>query len=435
MTEQVKSNDNFHDFQDLAKREIIEFAREHENEDTARLLLSAARYPDIDMPLAVQQIEGRCTAREKWPSLLDCEDFLYPPRLNREQASSEETAAHKAYLADELCGKEALVTAADLTGGMGIDSIAFARCSHVVNPIRTQALTHVDYVERNKQLCTLMEHNSKAVGLENIHVHCADSMEWLANEDRRFDILFIDPARRSATGRKVAAFEDCEPDILQHMELLLSRCRWLMVKASPMIDIDLACRQLGNMAEVHVVSVKGECKEVLFICGDHNGETKIHCTIRGRNDGECHDCNFTRSEEADAEPHYCDAVGRYLYEPDAALMKGGPFNLVCQWMNLEKLAPNTHLYTSDRWERDFFGRTFRVLCELKSSRKAVAEAIPDGKAHVVTRNYPVAAAELQKQLGLKEGGNLFVVATTVGTQRKMFLCCLSGQEEHFLQGK
>ena len=202
-----------------------------------------------------------------------------------------------------------------------------------------------------------------------------------------------------------------------------------------MIDIDLACRQLGNVAEVHVVSVKGECKEVLFICGNHDGETKIHCTIRGKNDGECHDCNFTRSEEADAEPHYCDAVGRYLYEPDAALMKGGPFNLVCQWMNLEKLAPNTHLYTSDRWERNFFGRTFRVLRELKSSRKAVAEAIPDGKAHVVTRNYPVAAAELQKQLGLKEGGNLFVVATTVGSQRKMFLCCLSGQEEHFLQGK
>lgn len=416
-------------------KEFIDFVQTHEHEDTARLLLSAARYPDIDIPLAVQQIEGRRTAREKWPSLLDCEDFLYPPRLNREQASSEETAAHKAYLADELCGKEAFVTVADLTGGMGIDSIAFARRSCIVNTIRTQALTLVDYVERNKQLCTLMEHNGKAVGLENIHVHCADSMEWLANEDRRFDILFIDPARRSATGRKVAAFEDCEPDILQHMELMRSRCRWLMVKASPMIDIDLACRQLGNVAEVHVVSVKGECKEVLFICGNHDGETLIHCIVRDRKDGEFYDCGFTRSEEADAEPHYCDAVGRYLYEPDAALMKGGPFNLVCQWMNLEKLAPNTHLYTSDRWERNFFGRTFRVLCELKSSRKTVAEAIPDGKAHVVTRNYPVAAAELQKQLGLKEGGNLFVVATTVGTQRKMFLCCLSGQEEHFLQGK
>ena len=107
-------------------KEFTDFVQTHEHEDTARLLLSAARYPDIDVPLAVQQIKGRRTAREKWPSLLDCEDFLYPPRLNREQASSEETAAHKAYLADELCGKEAFVTVADLTGGMGIDSIAFA---------------------------------------------------------------------------------------------------------------------------------------------------------------------------------------------------------------------------------------------------------------------------------------------------------------------
>lgn len=403
-------------------REFIDFVRTHENEDTARLLLSAARYPDIDMPLAVQQIEGRRAAREKWPSLLQYDTILYPPRLNREQASSDETALHKVYVANELCGEESFLTVADLTGGMGIDCIAFARHSRFINPLNTQVLAHVDYVEHNEQLCTMMEHNSKVLGLENIHVHCGDCMEWLANEDRRFGILFIDPARRSATGRKEAAFEDCAPDILQYLELLRSRCRWLMVKASPMIDIDLACRQLGNVATVYVVSVKGECKEVLFICGNHDGETKIHCVVRGRKEDEFHDCDFTRNEEAAAEPHFCTAIDRYLYEPDAALMKGGPFNLICQWMNLEKLAPNTHLYTSDRWERDFYGRTFRVLHEVKLSRKAVAEAIPDGKAHVVTRNYPVAAAELQKQLGLKEGGDLFVIATTLGSHRTGFIC-------------
>lgn len=432
MSHQNKTN-NFQDFQDLAKREIIEFAREHENEDTARLLLSAGRYPDIDMAAAVQQIEGLRTAKEKWPGLLQYGGFVYPPRLNREQASSDETAAHKAYVADELCGEESLLTVADLTGGMGIDSIAFARRSRFVNPLRTQVLSHVDYVERDEELCRLMEHNRKALGIENISVHCADSMEWLAAEDRHFDILFIDPARRSATGRKVAAFEDCTPDILQHLELLQSRCRWLMVKASPMIDIDLACRQLGNVAEVHVVSVKGECKEVLFICGDHNGEPKIHCIVRGRKDGEFHNCDFTRSEEAAAEPHFCAAVGRYLYEPDAALMKGGPFNLISQWMGIEKLSPNTHLYTSDHLRQSFYGRTFVVLREL--TKKDIAQAIPHGKAHVVTRNYPAEAAALQKQLRLKEGGNLFVVATTVGAQHKMLLCCLPEQAAHFLREK
>lgn len=434
----MPANNNFQDFQDFAKREkrepsrreTLAFAREHEGDDTTRLLLSASRYPDIDMPLAVQQIEGRRTAREKWPSLLECEDFLYPPRLNREQASSDETATHKAYIVDNLCGEETFVSVADLTGGMGIDTIAFARRSRHVNPLRSQVLTHVDYLEQNEALCRLMEHNRKALGLENIGVHCGDSLEWLAAQTRSFDIIFIDPARRSASGRKVAAFEDCEPNILQHMGPLRSHCRWLMVKASPMIDIDLACRQLGDVAEVYVISVQGECKEVLFVCGHHDGETVIHCVVRNQEPGSFFDCDFTRSEESDARQRYCTTVGRYLYELDAALMKGGPFNLICQWMDVDKLSPNTHLYTSDNLKRPFYGRTFVVLREI--GRKNIGHAIPDGKAHVVTRNYPVAAADLQRQLGLKEGGDLFVVATTVGREKKMFLCDLA---DHFLRGK
>lgn len=395
-------------------REFIDFVTTHEHEDTARLLLGAARYPSVDMPAAVQQIEGRRTAREKWPLLLACDDFLYPPRLNREQASSEATARHKAAI---LAAGAPIQTVADLTGGMGVDALAFAAVA-----------AEVHYAERNEQLCSLMEHNSKALGLENISVHRGDSLEWLASDGRHFDILFVDPARRAATGRKVAAFEDCEPDILQHLVLLRSRCRWLMVKASPMIDIDLACRQLGSVAAVHVVSVRGECKEVLFVCCGADAvappEPVIRCAALPAAAAAVPP--FTRSEEAAAAPRYGDAVGSYLYEPDAALMKGGPFNLICQWMNLEKLAPNTHLYTADRLVDAFPGRTFRVLQEIKPSRKSVAEAIPGGKAHVVTRNYPVEAAALQRQLGLKEGGDLFVVAATVGTRPCAFLCRREG---------
>lgn len=403
-------------------REFIDFVNTHLEEDTARLLLSAGRYPGIDIAAAVQQIEGLRTAKEKWPGLLECEAFVYPPRLNREQASSEETATHKAYVADGLCGEEAFVSVADLTGGMGIDSIAFARRSRPVNPLRTQVLSHVDYVDRSATLCALMEHNSKVLDLGNIAVHCADSLEWLTSTDRHYDIIYIDPARRAASGRKVAAFEDCEPNILQHMELLRRRCRWLLVKASPMIDISLAERQLGDVAEVHVVSVRGECKEVLFVCGAHEGETAVHCVIRGRSEGSFYDCYFTRGEEDEAMPQFCPTIRRYLYEPDAALMKGGPYNLICQWMGVEKLARNTHLYTSDRHIGDFYGRTWEVLREVRLNRKDITEAVPSGKAHVAVRNYPVAAADLQRQLGLKEGGELFVVATTVGTRKCGLLC-------------
>lgn len=395
-------------------REFIDFVNAHKDEDTARLLLSAARYPSIDMPAAVQQIEGRRTAREKWPSFLHCDEFLFPPRLNREQASSEATAQYKASLL-RLTEHYSLNTAhlADLTGGMGIDTIAFARTGAAV-----------DYVERNEELCSLMEHNCRALGLDNIHVHCADSMEWLEslNADHcSLNTIYIDPARRSASGHKVAAFEDCEPNILQHLPLLRERCQCLIVKASPMIDIDLACRQLGCVKEVHVVAVNGECKEVLFHCGPQDDEPQIYCASITSQAGAT-SYSFTRSQEAAATPCFCTTVGRYLYEPDAALMKGGPYNLICLWFGMEKLARNTHLYTSDERVGDFPGRVFEVVGELKLSRRDMAAAIPEGKAHVVTRNYPVDAAALQRQLGLKEGGDLFVVATTVGTRRCGFLC-------------
>lgn len=381
-------------------REFIDFVKAHENEDTARLLLSAARYPAIDMPAAVQQIEGLRTAREKWPGLLACEEFIYPPRLNREQSSSENTARYKVSVISPFTSHPPSFTVADLTGGMGIDTLAFAKVAQ-----------HVDYVERDPQLCALMEHNLRALRIDNVSVHCADSMEWLTAAGR-YDLLFVDPARRTAFGRKVAAFEDCMPNILEYAEMLRMHCRMLMVKASPMIDIDLGCRQLGNVNEVHVVGVKGECKEVLFVCGEPQGEPRITC-------GEV---SFTRSEEAATKARYCQTIGRYLYEPDAMLMKGGPYKIIAERYGIEQLGHNTHLYTSEKRVAGFPGRMFEVMQELKLSRKEVAASIPNGKAHVVTRNYPVEAAVLQRQLGLKEGGDIFVVATSVGDRKCGFLC-------------
>jgi len=430
---------------DYAEREIIAFAREHAGEDTTQLLLAAGRYPEVDMKAAVQQIEGLRTAREKWPSLLECADYMYPPRLNREQASSEATAryksriisscspcgltksidpeigfidyaagggeispvrcAHEIHRSNEMTLKVG-IRVADLTGGMGVDTLAFAAVAD-----------HVDYVERDPQLCALMERNLRALGVTNVTVHCADSLEWLTADSTPFTALFLDPARRDAAGRKVAGFEDCTPNILGHLPLLLSRCDTLLVKASPMIDIDLACRQLGSVADVHVVELRGECKEVLFVCRHDAAEPTIHCVSVGSEP-----FSFTRTEEAAAPAILAAEVGHWLYEPSAALMKSGPYRLLAQRYGLAMLDVSTHLYTADRLVEGFPGRVFRVLQEVKATRKAVAEVVPEGKAHVVTRNYPVAAAELQRRLGLKEGGELFLVAATHAGRPRCWLC-------------
>lgn len=404
---------------DFAEREVMAFAREHEGEDTARLLLSAGRYPGIDMKAAVQQIEGLRTAREKWPSLVGCAEYLYPPRLNREQSSSEAAALYKSRIISSCapCGltkPTAGLRIADLTGGMGVDTLAFAKVAE-----------HVDYVERDAQLCALMEHNLRALGVTNVTVHCADSLLWLAANPSPLSVLYLDPARRDAAGHKVAAFEDCTPDLLANLALLRGSCQRLLVKASPMIDLALACRQLGGVSEVHVVELRGECKEVLFLLGGDAAEEPQTVCVNLNNPSIQNiqkTFTFTRSEEAAAEADLCDAVGAWLYEPGAALMKAAPYRLLAQRYGLLMLGPNTHLYTADRRVEGFPGRVLRVVQEVKGGRKELAALLPDGRAHVVTRNYPAEAATLQRQLGLREGGDHFVVGTTVGRRRTLLLC-------------
>lgn len=398
-------------------REFIDFVNAHQDEDTARLLLSAARYPAIDMAAAVQQIEGMRTAKEKWPRLLECESFLYPPRLNREQASSEQTAVHKATLClSRTAESHSVFRIADLTGGMGIDTFALAGWG-----AEREIPVAVDYVEQDRSLCELAQHNAAALGLKNIRFHCCDSLEWLQQQSRHFDLLFVDPARRDKQGHKVAAFEECTPDIVAHQALLFSKSSEVMVKASPMIDITLGTAQLHNVGDIYVIAVQGECKEVLFHCRpSDNSEPRIHC--HHLHHGEVDDFVFTRNEEAQAQVTYAAEVKKYLYEPHAALMKAGPFKLLSQWEGLEKLSQNTHLYTSDILLQHFPGRTFSVLKEVSLNKKKLAAAVPDGKAHVIVRNYPAHAEELQRQLGLKEGGDVYVIATTVGALKTGFVC-------------
>ncbi len=402
---------------------LIEFVKQHKDEDPLKLLLQQKKYPDVDMDAVAQQIEGQRQASAKWPTLAGCQCFLYPPRLNREQSSSEETAFLKADIIQSIYGeRQHQLRIADLTGGMGIDSIAFAKMPD----------TEVDYVECNTELCRLMEHNCSVLGLNNTAVHCGDGIEWLRNSKKKYNIIYIDPARRDTHGKKVAAFENCTPNILEHKELLTEHCDFLMVKASPMMDIDKGTEQLGNVSDVYVVAVRNECKELVFICGKSGVETRIHCTDIIPGDRVYNNDPFTRRQEAQAECIYCKSVGCYIYEPDASLMKGGPFKLLSEERGMQKLARNTHLYTSDHLH-DWMGRTFCVLKEVSLNKKAITSLIHDGKAHVIVRNYPVRADELQRQLGLKEGGDLFVIATTVGTKKTGFVCCDQKNYQHFLE--
>lgn len=391
--------------------EIIAFAQHHHDDEPLKLLLQQQQFPTVDLRLVAQQLEGQRQASAKWPTLARCADYFYPPRLNREQSSSEATALYKAQLFRSL----GCHTFADLTGGMGVDAFFLSQ----------QALQG-DYFELHADLFALTQRNLQLLGASNLACHQCDSLAYLQSHPACFDLIFIDPARRNSQGRKVAAFEDCTPNLLDNLPLLRSHCRHLLVKASPMIALQQALLQLGSVDGVHIVALNNECKEVLFLLpGTHPAPTPlpdptIHCIHLGANAPA--DFCFRPQEEAEAVATYASEVGTYLYEPHAALMKGGAYNLVSSRLGLDKLARNTHLYTSCRLLADFPGRTFRVLQPVPLNAKKIAPLLPDRKAHVVTRNYPMAAAELQKKLKLTEGGSLFIIAATLGRTPAGWLC-------------
>ena len=381
----------------------LAFIRDHAGDDVRQLALQAARYPQVDMRVAATQIEGRRLATSKLPSWAAAEGVIFPVRLSMEQCSSEQTARYKA----SLVGGERL---ADLTGGFGID------CSYM-----SDGFNETTYIERNEELCRIATHNF-ALLKKRITVVNGNSEELLASLAPQ-DWIFVDPARRSASGGKVVALSDCEPDVCQLEDLLLQKAKRVMVKCSPMLDISQALRELHSVSEVHVVSVGNECKELLFVLGgDTVGEPVIH-TINFRGDS-AQVLTYTIAEELEAVCDYTASVSRYLYEPNSSLMKAGCFRLPATRWGLKKLHRNTHLYTSDTLVKDFPGRVFEVKNTDgfgKNELKRLSSELK--KANIAVRNFPERPETLRKRLKLGDGGDVYLFATTLDDERRVIIRC------------
>ena len=381
----------------------LAFIRDHAGDDVRQLALQAARYPQVDMRVAATQIEGRRLAAIKLPSWAAVDGVVFPVRLSMEQCSSEQTARYKA----SLVGGDRL---ADLTGGFGID------CSYM-----SDQFSKTTYIERNEELCRIATHNF-ALLEKDITVVNGNSEEILASLEPQ-DWIFVDPARRSASGGKVVALSDCEPDVCQLEELLLQKAKRVMVKCSPMLDISQALRELHSVSEVHVVSVGNECKELLFILdGDGGREPLIH-TVNFRHES-VEVLAFTYDEEINSACSYTASVKRYLYEPNSSLMKAGCFRLPAARWGLQKLHRNTHLYTSDTLITEFPGRVFEVKSLDgfgKNELKRLSAELK--KANIAVRNFPERPEALRKRLKLGDGGDTYLFATTLDDERRVIIRC------------
>ena len=430
-----------------------EFIQEYREKDTRQLALQSARFPDVDMPYALDQIKGWQTARRKLPTWAACDGIVYPPHLSMEQCSSEPTAQYKLNLAMEWARRVESSHASsmtDLTGGFGVD-FSFTSC----------AFASATYVERNAQLCSMVEHNLPLLGIDNAKVVCADAVDYLSTLDMQ-TMIFLDPARRDQHGAKTVMLADCTPDVVQLLPQLLKKSRFTMLKLSPMLDWHKAVEDLqGMVREVHIVSVGGECKELLLVLSEEiESELKVFCAdleaggsslSGGSSSSSCSSLSsepsFPRTPSspiAHSSPSapsnaslfvYAPGASRpapnsklktqnskFLHEPNASIMKAGCFDELAAAYGVSPVSRNSHLFLSAEPVDGFPGRSFSIERVTTLNKRELRQALAGiEKANIATRNFPLSVAELRKRLKLKDGGDVYIFATTTAEDEHLLL--------------
>ena len=476
-----------------------EFIQEYREKDTRQLAFQSARFPDVDMPYALDQIKGWQTARRKLPTWAACDGIVYPPHLSMEQCSSEPTAQYKLNLAMEWARRvesselrvESLEggvesselrvesseegvdnsseqpatlnsqlstlnchasSMTDLTGGFGVD-FSFTSC----------AFASATYVERNAQLCHMVEHNLPLLGIDNAKVVCADAVDYLSTLDMQ-TMIFLDPARRDQHGAKTVMLADCTPDVVQLLPQLLKKSRFTMLKLSPMLDWHKAVEDLqGTVREVHIVSVGGECKELLLVLSEEiESKLKVFCADleAGGGSGGSSRSSGSSSSSLSSEPSfprtpsspsapshpstpslsaflfvYAPGASRpapnskfktqnskFLHEPNASIMKAGCFDELAAAYGVSPVSRNSHLFLSAEPVDGFPGRSFSIERVTTLNKRELRQALAGiEKANIATRNFPLSVAELRKRLKLKDGGDVYIFATTTAEDEHLLL--------------
>lgn len=381
----------------------LDFIAQNRDKDVQILALKKKYDTHINLKEAIQQIAGRQKIKEKVPQFYANEQIRYPVKLSLEQSSSQITALHKA---KQVEGKLLI----DLTGGFGIDSYFFS-----------QQIDQVIYVEKNEALYNIAQHNFKALQQHNIRTIHSDAHDYLRTMPTA-DWIYIDPARRGKKGERKYFLQDLTPNILTLLDTMLLKSNRVMCKLSPMIDITLLRQQIPTISEIHIVAVKNECKELLAIIDPKATPPFIIKTFDYKDTDTLSTFQHREGEEKNSPIVYANQIAQYLYEPNTPILKGGLFAPIAQRYNVQKLHPNSHLYTSDKKIDDFPGRRFNVMCVYDFNKKGIkAFTSSTQQSHIATRNFPLSAPQLQKKLHIKDGGDSYTFGTTIGNHQKILI--------------
>jgi precorrin-6B methylase 2 len=377
--------------------EVQDFITKNLKTDLQKLILKGLPFDGITIQEIAIQIVGKNKSEKKLPNWFKTEGILFPPQLNLEQSSSEITAQYKR----SLLKKGTLI---DLTGGFGVDVIAFA-----------EDLEKVYHCEINESLSAVVAHNAQIFNKKNIQFIIGESKKFLV-KSKKVNHIFIDPSRR-VNASKVFLLKDCEPNILENLDLYLQKCDRLIIKAAPMLDISSALADLKKVIEVHIISVNNECKELLFVLENTVvKEPQIFCALIKKDSKEVHQFSYQTEKDLEitAKP-----IQNYLYEPDAAILKAGFFKSLVPDFKVEKIHQHSHLYTSKKPANNFPGKIFQIIKSIPFNNFAKENKIK--KANVVTRNFDLKPEELKKKFKIKDGGETYLFFTTNYQNEKIVL--------------
>ena len=374
----------------ILQPEVQEWLREHQHDDPVKVSLGKSPFAGITAAELATQLDSRKRAEKKLPEWFSTKDIYYPPKLALEQCSSSLTAAYKQ---DLILGN----SVADLTGGFGVDSYFFA--------LKASTVTHV---EQQADLSDIASHNFSKLGITEIRCLNKDGLSSLAESDAQFDTIYLDPSRRVKT-QKVFKLADCEPDVIRHLDLLKSRCKRLIIKTSPILDITQGLTELEIVDEIHILSLKNEVKEVLWVINSQSSCTDPIIVAVALDKPDSKVC-FSRSEEFKSNSEF-SFPQLYVYEPDAALLKAGAFKWIGAHYDVFKLHQHSHLYTSED-QKPFLGRTFKVQEIL--AFKAFQQRKIANQANVISRNFPLSADKLRKKFKIKDGSDRYLIFSTTG---------------------
>lgn len=390
----------------IAGREAQQFIHDHEATDHKQFAFSQKTILGISPILIANQLAARKKAKEKFPSIYKTDGIVYPPSINLEQSSSELAAQFKAGVLNEL--STPLHSGVDLTSGLGIDSFFISRI-----------FENWTSVEPDISLLNISEHNHSKLGATNILYEGESAENFLSASQASFDFIFIDPSRRLES-KKVFRFIDGQPNVVALLPSLLKRSSAVMIKASPLLDLQQGVKDLVSVRKIYVVAIDDEVKEVLFFCQPGTSsppeiEAVNLSTSAASQPADRFQLSFALEA---ASVSQFSPPQKYLYEPAPWVLKAGAFKLAGQRFNLSKLSASTHLYTSNELRNDFPGRIF-VTISLQPKQSELAKLLPSMKANVITRNYPLSVAELRKKLKVHDGGDRYVIG-------------FSGQKEKFV---